>query len=228
MTPEEIAAAEEAKKAEFDALNEQLTSLAESVKGIESQIQEISKPAEIAPDTTPEPDRVPETWNGLREEMRTEAEKIADEKLAAKEEEQRIQKETEKAEDKKWNDKYDEEAAKAVELGYLPAVQDEKDHNDPGNASRRDLFGFAHFMGQSDLLKVAETVKMYNDNGKHFDVDQGKWIQSEYRVPGKTAPVGSSANRVSTGSNAGTSYKERHNMSMDMLARKAKAKYGIE
>lgn len=228
MTPEEIAAAEEAKKAEFDSLNEQLTSLAESVKGIESQINEIKNP--VTPiDPTTDPENLPPTdWKTLRTEIKSEAERIADEKLQAKEAERLEAQEAEKEADKKWDDKYEAEAAKAVELGYLPAVQDEKDHNDPGNAARRDLFGFAHFMGQSDLLKVAETVKMYNDSGKHFDIDQGKWIQSEYRVPGKFAPVGSSANRVASPSTGSTSYKERHSKSMDTLAREAKAKYGIE
>jgi hypothetical protein len=232
MTEEEIAAQESAKANE----NETLTALMEEIKGIGETISSMDErinaianptPVEIPLDPALDPDMAPPAdWKALREETRAEAERIADEKLQSKEEERLTKAEEEKAAEKEWDSKFEEQAAKAVEEGFLPPVEDPRNHDDAGNAARRDLFGFAHFLNQTDLLKVAETVKLYNDQGKHFDIDQGKWIQSTYRAAGKSVPIGSSANRVSNSSTP-MSYKELHQSSMDTLARKAKQKYGI-
>jgi hypothetical protein len=214
------------------ALMEQLNGLGSTLEGLNAQIEELKSQKVEAPvepiEPVNDPDMAPPpTWKDLRTEIRTEAERIADEKYLSKIEEEKQLIEVQKTAEKEWDDKFEKEAAQAVEQGFLPPVVNEKDHNDPGNAARRDLFGFAHFMGQEDLLKVADIVKTYNNQGKHFDVDQGKWIQSEYRALGKNIPVGSSANRVSSTGQT-MNYKELHGTSMDQLARKAKAKYGIE
>jgi hypothetical protein len=206
-----------------NSLGADLQSINERISGIE----EASKPVEIPLDPALDPRNAPPAdWRTLRDEIEQTADAKAEAKLIAKEEEKISKQEEMKVAEKEWDNKFEQEAAQAVKDGYLPEVVNPKDHNDPGNAARRDLFGFAHFMGTTDLLKIAETVKMYNQSGKHFDVDQSKWIQSEYRVPGKFAPIGSSSNRTST-PGQGISYKELHNSSLDRLLQKAKQKYDL-
>jgi hypothetical protein len=210
---------------------EQLNTLSAGIEGINSQIEELKNSQPIEPvaqvDPNNDPDNAPpESWKSLRQEIRTEAEQKAEEKLLAKEQEQENRRKAETEAEKEWDTKFEQEAQEAIKQGFIPEVKNADDKNDPGNVARRDLFGYAHYMEQTDLLKVADTVKMYNDQGKHFDFDSGKWIQSEYRAYGKTVPVGSSSSRV-TSPNQGITYKELHGTSMDMLLRKAKAKYDI-
>ena len=229
MTPEEL----EALNAQLATLSEGLTGIGERLNDFEEKI----KPADPIPapvDPAQDPDNLPPTdWKTLRTEIKTEAERIADEKLTAKEQKELEKIENQTKAEQDWNDKFDEMATTATKEGYLPEIKDTNDPNDAGNMARKDLFGFAVKLDTTDLVEVAQVVKDYNAQGKHFVIPEGKepkdgkWIQSEYRAPGKNVPIGSSANRTSN-STTERSYKELHGSQMGELARRAKQQYGIE
>jgi hypothetical protein len=222
---------------DLSALMGELKGLNESIQNMNTQIEEIKagQNVEVPIDPANDPDNAPpKDWKSLREEIRTEAETKAEEKIKAKEEAEEAKQLEIKEAEKEWDNKFDEMAEKAVKEGLLPEIKDAKDPNDAGNRARKDLFGFAAKVGTIELLDVADIVKDYNSRGMHFIIPDGKepkdgsWKQSEYKAQGKNVPIGSSSNRVVTSGDGRLSYNERHRMSMDQLARRAKARYEIE
>jgi hypothetical protein len=191
-------------------------------------VENQTKPTEPVYDPNLDPEnKPPESWKALREEFRTAAEIKAEEKIQKQIENQVREEADKETQIKSLDQQFDNLADEAVKAGFLPAVVNASDHNDAGNAARRELFGLAAKQGTVDLMGVAEVLKSLHDDGKHFDVQSGKIIRSEYRAAGKSVPVGSSAARVASG-NLPLTAKELHSTSIDMLLRRAKAKYDIE
>ena len=223
---------------DISALLEEIKGLGETINGMNDQIAELQTKITPEPPVDPkdDPDNAPpKDWKTFREELDTRMETKAEEKLRQKEEvaqaEQAKMTEAEQELDKE----FDRQAEKAIKEGFLPEIKDPKDPNDPGNRAQKDLFGYAAKVGSvEDLLQVVDVVSDYNKRGMHFVIPEGKepkdgsWMRTEYQAPGKNVPIGSSSNRVATNVDGKLSYSQRHKMSMDQLARRAKQRYETE
>lgn len=206
---------------------EYVDSLKELVETQTAQIAELSSTiaAAAAPDPEPplkpedDPDNKPfQSPKELRDELkRTSAEITRSEIERIEAERARLVTEDQK----KRSDldlEFDAMLSDAQEQGLIPAIADLNASDDPGKKARRELFAYAAFVGTSNLVAAAKTMKSARDGGLEFDMATGQFVRpaGSYQ-PRPAAPVGTSSGRTAAPSGNKPSYKDIHTKSIDKL-----------
>lgn len=62
--------------------------------------------------------------------------------------------------------------------GYLPAVSNQFDANDPGKQAENELIGYAVYLGTTDLAKAAQELKFKHDTGFKYDYQSKQFVQT--------------------------------------------------
>jgi len=200
------------EKKDKDPVMEALEALQGSIKGIDDRISNLEKPVE--PGAEPEKKEgeekpegwKPKTWDDIPAKSEEVAKKVYEEEEKKKEADQIEAEEKKKA----FNEEFDRQLAEAETNGFIPAMKNAEDENDPGRVARREVVSMAVSMETLNLKNVSEMWKSLADQGIHFDVKSRKYIRSERTMDGKSAPVASS-NTATGESKPQTKYDEIHN-----------------
>lgn len=176
-----------------------------------------------------QPKYVPKTWEEVRRDaaedayQRTEAER-------KQREQQQTAEQTRKANDEAQMERDIDQSLQALEQsGYLPAIYNPNDPNDPGVASRRELIGAATHMGTPELDKVAATLTELHRQNMLFDPSTKTYISAENSMaplPGKFAPVGNSSTNSPSRFQGPTTKDLRHSSMDDLVALAEQRGYG--
>lgn len=62
--------------------------------------------------------------------------------------------------------------------GYLPAVSNPFDANDPGKQAENELIGYAVSLGSTNLAEVAKELKFKHDSGLKYDYKSKQWLST--------------------------------------------------
>lgn len=62
--------------------------------------------------------------------------------------------------------------------GYLPAVTNQFDVNDPGKQAENELIGYAVYLGTTDLAKAAQELKFKHDTGLRYDYQSKQFVST--------------------------------------------------
>ena len=182
---------EDIQKQIIGGINELGTSirgLTDRLEGVEEKVQGIPSPVEPTAPTTPPAETPPEdefepaTKGDVKKIVGAEVEKgKAAETAATQAEEEKLQK----------ADAFLDKAEQYLEKdGYLPAIKNPDDPNDPGVAGRRELYGYAARTKSDDIGACAKHIKSMHEMGVTYDPIKNKYFKSDAPpAPGKTAPV---------------------------------------
>jgi hypothetical protein len=160
----------------------------------------------------PQPQWVPKSWDEIPAMIQTEAARIAKETIDARDQAAQTAATRQSNEERELESQIDSQLVALERGGYLPAVGNPNDYNDPGVATRRELLAAASHMGTPELDKVALTLAelhkqniAFNPQTKTFDNVAGSLTP----LPGKFAPVGNGSARAPQ-SGGGPSYGDIH------------------
>ncbi len=182
--------------------------------------------AQQQPPAAPQPgddwaDR-PTSWGGLKQAITTEAERIAQAKIdkmvadqqAAAQQSAQIQQQADAAIDGAFN--------QLRQTGFMPAVANPNDQNDPGKLAERELLGYALSMGAQapeHLLTAAPALKAHHDAGYYFDYTQKKLVRRGSQTAAAQAPIaGASPSITGGGTVTGPTQAQLANLSLDQMA----------
>lgn len=157
--------------------------IAEIKTALTSQQQE---PAQPDPNTQPQPteqqpqyfNKKYDDWGVLEQDTKTLVTDVVEQKL--QEQQQKDQEaQQQMTEQEKQNQQYiDNTVGQLRNAGYLPAVTNEFDPNDPGKQAENELIGYAVYqLGSNDLVKAATELKSRHDRGEVYDYTNKQFVQ---------------------------------------------------
>lgn len=105
--------------------------------------------------------------------------------------------------------------------GYLPAIGNPHDPNDPGKFAEDELISRAAALETPNIAEVANELAARHNNNEYWDVRTHSYKSAENiltPLPGKTAPVGDSSVNSPSASFQGPTVKEIRELSLQELA----------
>lgn len=162
----------------------------------------------------------PKTWDEIPQLVDKRATEIAQKTLEERDRQAQAEAQRQSTEEAVLEADIDKSLQLLEQGGYLPAVSNPNDYNDPGVSARRELLGAAAYMGTPELDKVAKDLTVHHQNNMIFDPQTKSYVSAEGSLaplPGKFAPVGNSSVNSPSAFNGPTT-RELRNMSMDDLA----------
>jgi multidrug efflux pump subunit AcrA (membrane-fusion protein) len=218
-----------------DRLDAQKAELEERIKPIDTisetltKAQQAQREAAERQQQREQPGWTPKTWEEVQQMADARAAEQA--KKIIEDRDQKAQTEAQRtANDEAQMEAEIDRSLQALEQsGYLPAVYNPNDYNDPGVAARRELLGAASHMGTPELDKVADTLTQLHRQNMLFDPQTKSYISAEGTLaplPGKFAPVGNSSTSSPSRFNAPSSRELRNSSMDDLIALAEQRGYG--
>lgn len=188
----------------------------EKLAAVKDEIVNAVRPPEPEP-TTEDTSWKPEKWDDFTDHAKDVYKQMREQERS---EEERIKTEA-KAEEDRINSAFDGMVTELEKDGFLPAVEDATNADDPGRKARAELYGYAAKLGTLDLKAAGTQLAELHESGFSYDPRVGKLIRSNPKPAGADSPVGSSSRTTAPSRKR----VDIHSMDWDELTRRARDDY---
>jgi len=198
-----------------------LSSLKETIEGINTRLDSLEQRFETAPleetpqeETETEEKWQPTTWQDIPLKAREIAEEVVNQKFQEIEEQRKQQARIREAQEKQIDAFINSQLDAREKNGSLPKLKEPLNEPDPGCVARRELLGFAARLGASALIAASEFLNEFLKIGMVYDPRannmKGAFIKANATPSGINAPV-ASPSRGNLNVQAKPDYKTIHN-----------------
>lgn len=115
----------------------------------------------------------------------------------------------------------DQQINQLTSTGYLPAIANPADPNDPGRVAQQELFAYAISLGTDNLAAVAPTLYAHHQNGYYYDRNQNKLVRRGSQTAAAQAPIAGASPSITAGNTVGPTMRDLATKDLHTLAQEA-------